>query len=201
MPARKRDEIVARALAEKINLRIGERHARHRAGRDHDAGDRRGGVARVRRQARLTPTIEAGAREALPAELKRASALPDPSGVPRPSLRDRAAALHAQAQRSRSRARPRDDSARLLHHEAQRDRGDDPADLAGIRQRCIRSRRASRPKAITRCSRGWNNGCATSPAMTRSRCSRIPARRANMPGCSRSAAITPRAASRIARSA
>jgi hypothetical protein len=49
--------------------------------------------------------------------------------------------------------------------------------------------------------RGWNNGCATSPAMTRSRCSRIPARRANMPGCWRSAAITPRAASRIARSA
>ena len=46
-----------------------------------------------------------------------------------------------------------------------------------------------------------NNGCATSPAMTRSRCSRIPARRANMPGCSRSAAITPRAASRTARCA
>ena len=46
-----------------------------------------------------------------------------------------------------------------------------------------------------------NNGCATSPAMTRSRCSRIPARRANMPGCWRSAAIMPRAASRIARSA
>ena len=38
-------------------------------------------------------------------------------------------------------------------------------------------------------------------AMTRSRCSRIPARRANMPGCSRSAPIMPRAASRIARCA
>ena len=49
--------------------------------------------------------------------------------------------------------------------------------------------------------RGWSDGCATSPAMTRSRCSRIPARRANMPGCWRSAAITPRAASRIARCA
>ena len=56
-------------------------------------------------------------------------------------------------------------------------------------------------RAITRCSSGSSNGCATSPAMTRSRCSRIPARRANMPGCSRSAPITPRAASRIARCA
>ena len=36
-PARRQSEIVARALAEKINLRIGERHARHRARRDHDA--------------------------------------------------------------------------------------------------------------------------------------------------------------------
>ena len=59
----------------------------------------------------------------------------------------------------------------------------------------------SRRRAITRCSHGWKNGSATSPAMTRSRCSRIPARRANMPGCWRSAAITPRAASRIAMSA
>ena len=55
--------------------------------------------------------------------------------------------------------------------------------------------------AITRCSPAWSNGCATSPAMTRSRCSRIPARRANMPGCWRSAPITQRAASRIATSA
>ena len=60
---------------------------------------------------------------------------------------------------------------------------------------------ADQARAITRCSSGWNNGCATSPAMTRSRCSRIPARRANMPDCSRSAPITLRAASRTARCA
>ena len=145
--------------------------------------------------------VEAGAREALPAELKRASRFPDPSGVPRPPLRDRAAALHAQARRPRPRARPRDDPARLLHHEAQRDHRDDPADLAGVRRTAsVRAARTGR-RAITRCSRGWSNGCATSPAMTRSRCSRIPARRANMPACSRSAAITPRAARRTARSA
>ena len=43
-------------------------------------------------------------------------------------------------------------------------------------------------RAITRCSSGSKSGCATSPAMTRSRCSRIPAPRANMPACWRSAA-------------
>ena len=96
--------------------------------------------------------------------------------------------------RPRPRARPRHDPARLLHHEAERHHRDDPADLAGIRDAAsVRAARAGRA-AITRCSRGWSNGCATSPAMTRSRCSRIPARRANMPGCWRSAAITPRAA-------
>ena len=66
---------------------------------------------------------------------------------------------------------------------------------------CIRLPRASRPRAITRCSRGWKNGCATSPAMTRSRCSRTRARRANMPGFLPSAPITPRAARGIAKSA
>jgi hypothetical protein len=44
-------------------------------------------------------------------------------------------------------------------------------------------------------SAGW----PTSPAMTRSRCSRIPARRANMPACSRSVPIIARAAIRAAR--
>ena len=60
--------------------------------------------------------------------------------------------------------------------------------------------RAASP-AITCCSSGWSNGCAISPAMTRSRCSRIPARRANMPVCWRFAATIKRAANRIARCA
>src|SRR5699024_11710185 len=42
--------------------------------------------------------------------------------------------FRSQAQRSRPRARPRDDPARLLHHEAQRHHRNDPADLAGVRQ-------------------------------------------------------------------
>jgi len=41
---------------------------------------------------------------------------------------------------------------------------------------------ANRRAAITRCSRGSRNGCARSPATTRSRCSRTPVRRANMQG-------------------
>ncbi len=69
----KQSEIVARARAEKLNLRIGERTLGYRAGRDHDASGRRGGVARLRRQAAYAD-VEAGARDALPAELKRASA-------------------------------------------------------------------------------------------------------------------------------
>ncbi len=50
-------------------------------------------------------------------------------------------------------------------------------------------------------SNGWNNGCATSPAMTRFRCNRIPGRRANMRACWRSAAITRPMASRTERCA
>ena len=197
----KQNEIVARALAEKINLRHRRRHARHRRRRDHDACHHRGGVARVRRQAVLCRHRGRAHARRLPAELKRGSAFLTHPGVPHPPLRDRAAALHAQAHRPRPRARPRDDPARLLHHEAERDHGDDPADLAGVRQPASVRARRSGARAITRCSSGWKNGCATSPAMTRSRCSRIPARRANMPGCSRSAPITPRAASRTARCA
>ena len=114
-----RDEIVARALAEKINLRIGDRHARHRAGRDHDASDVEA-VWRAFGGWLAYADVEAGARDALPAELKRSTRVSHPSGVSRPSLRNRIVALHAQTQRPRSGARPRDDSARLLHHEAQR---------------------------------------------------------------------------------
>ena len=46
--------------------------------------------------------------------------LPHPPGVPRAPQRDPAAALPAPPLRPRLRARPRDDPARLVHHEAQR---------------------------------------------------------------------------------
>ena len=43
-----------------------------------------------------------------------------------------------------------DDPARLVHHEAQRDHRDDPGDLAGVRARCIRSRRAEQARRLPR---------------------------------------------------
>ncbi len=49
-----------------------------------------------------------------------------------------------------------------------------------------------------RCSRNLRNGSRTSPAMMPSRCSRTPVRKANMPGCWRSATITQSAANRTA---
>ena len=58
----------------------------------------------------------------------------DPSGLSQEPGRERDDALHAPARGSRSRARPRHDSAGLLHDEAQR-HGRDAADhLAGIRR-------------------------------------------------------------------
>ena len=101
--------------------RSAKRHARHRAAtrpRRRRPSKRSG----ARSAASSTyAEIEAGARDALPAESEAHQRLSDPSGVPRAPLRDRNAALHAQAHRPRSRARSRHDPARLLHHEAQRD--------------------------------------------------------------------------------
>ena len=90
---------------------------------------------------------------ALAGEADARDPLPHPSGLPHASLGDRDAALHAQAQRPRPGARPRHDSARLVHDEAQCHGGNDPADLAANSETCIHLRRASRRAAITRCSR------------------------------------------------
>ena len=196
----KQSEIVARARAENINLRIGD-GTLGIALDETTTPDVVEAVWRAFGGALAYADIEAGARDTLPAELKRGSAfLTHPVFHAHRSETELLRYMRKLSDRDLALDRA-DDSAGLLHHEAQRHLRDDPADLAGIRQRCIRSRRASRPQAITRCSSGWSNGCAISPAMTRSRCSRIPARRANMPGCWRSAAITPRAANRIARCA
>ena len=93
----KQDEIVARALAEKINLRIGD------------------GTLGIALDETTTPAIveavwrafggklayaeiEAGARDDAAGRAEARQRVPHPSGVPHPPLRDRAAALHAQAQ-------------------------------------------------------------------------------------------------------
>ena len=107
----KQGEIVARARAEKINLGIGERSLRI-ALDETTTPEIVEAVWRAFGGKLAYADIEAGARDALPAELKRSGALPHPSGFPRPPLGDGTAALHAQAQRPRPRARPRHDPAR-----------------------------------------------------------------------------------------
>ena len=93
--------------------------------------------ARRRRRTRGTamPSAPRGARHAVP----------HASGVQPLSLGDGDAALPAPARRSRPRARPRDDSARLVHDEAQRDVGNDPGHVARVRRAAsVRARRTRR---------------------------------------------------------
>ena len=78
--------------------------------------------------------------------------LPHAPGLPPAPLRDRDAALPAQARRPRLRAGPRHDPARLLHDEAQRDHRDGAGHLARVRRSCTPSRRPSRPRATSRSS-------------------------------------------------
>ena len=157
-------------------------------------------MARVRRQA-VHADVEAGARETLPADLKRDSAF----------------LTHPVFHTHRSET----ELLRYMRKLADRDLALDRAMIPlGSCTMKLNATTEMIPltwpefcnlhpfapcgpghAAITRCLPGSKNGCATSPAMTRSRCSRIPARRANMPGCSRSAPIMRRAASRTARCA
>ena len=124
------NEITRAGARREYQLADRRRHAGHCARRDHDARYRRGGMARLRRQARLCGGRGRRARRAARRTRPARGGFLDPSGVSRLSLGDRDAALHAQARRPGSRARPRHDSAGLLHHEAQRHHRNDPADLA-----------------------------------------------------------------------
>ena len=76
--------------------------------------------------AEVEPSIPAGAAPK--------HALPRAPGVQHAPLRDGDAALHAHAAVARPLARAFDDPARLVHDEAQRHGGDDPGDVAGVRQ-------------------------------------------------------------------
>ena len=145
--------------------------------------------------------IEAGAREALPAELKRATAF----------------LTHPVFHAHRSETELLRYMRKLSDRDLALDRAMIPLGSCTMKLNATAEMipvtwpefGSLHPFAPRRAGQGLSravraalkNGCATSPAMTRSRCSRIPARRANMPGCSRSAPIMPRAASRIARSA
>ena len=103
-----------------------------------------------------------------------------------------------EARVARSLAHDFDDSARLVHDETERDGGDVSDFVAGIRQAA--SVCAGRPNdRLSRNVRATREiGSPRSPDLRRFRCSRTPDRKANTPGCSRSASITPRAAKRTA---
>ena len=140
------------AVAAGVNLRRVGRRARHLAGRDHDARRHRGALARLRRPATRSAsraaTLDAEvARRASREGLARKIAVPHASGLQPLPLRDRDAALPAQARRQGRGARPLDDPAGLLHDEAQRHERDDPGHLARVRARSIRSRRPTSGRA------------------------------------------------------
>ena len=99
------------------------RDDRHLARRDDDARGRRAHLRRVPRRHRAGDgggARRGGDRRAA-ARASADVAVPHPSGVPPPSLRNGDAALPAPARRPRPGARPGDDPARIVHDEAQRD--------------------------------------------------------------------------------
>ena len=144
-------------------------------------------LAHVRRRAaRRSPStdIDAAIGDATARSAAAHDAVPHASRVQPLSLRDRDAALPAPARRPRSRARPLDDPARLVHDEAQRDVRDDPGDVARVRRAA--SVRAGGPGGrLSHDDRASSSRCcARSPATTRCRCSPTRDRRANTRACS-----------------
>ncbi len=101
--------------------------------------------ARPRRRSRSRPARRAAIPPALGADVR----VPDASGVQHASLRDGDDALHPQPRAQGHRPRHVDDSARLVHDEAERGVRDAADHLAGVLAACIRSRRSSRRRAIT----------------------------------------------------
>ena len=147
----KRDAIIARSLAEKINLGID-------AGRLRIALDETTtpeiveAVWRAFGGTLAFAEVEASTRETLPAALQRSTRfLTHPVFNTHRSETEMLRYMR-KLERSRPRARPRHDPARLLHHEAERDDRDDPADLAGVRNAA--PVRAARPgKRLSRAVR------------------------------------------------
>ncbi len=112
--------------------------------------------------------------DAIPGALRAHGRLPDARGVPPLPVRDRDAPLPPPHGRQGPRARPHDDPARLVHHEAQRDHGDGADHLARVRRDPpLRARRAGRrlhradrrPRALAVRDHGVRRGVA--PAQRR----------------------------------
>ena len=138
------------------------------------------------RRARSRRSRSTGRPNGLAAELSRRpradDAVPHASGVQHASLRNADDAVHPQPRAQGHRPRHVDDSARLLHDEAERGVRDAADHVAGVRAGCIRSRRSSRRRAISRSSASSSGALRDHRASRPSRCSRTPARRASSPG-------------------
>ena len=140
------------------------------------------------------------APSAIPQALRPHRRDPPARGVPQLPQRTRDAALPAPSRRSRPRARPHDDPARLVHDEAQRHQRDGADHLAGVRRHAsVRARRPDRrvPQMIAELERAGRDH----RVRRRRRCSPTPGARASSPGCWRSGPTTAVAATTSARSA
>ncbi len=127
--------------------------------------------------------------------------VPDASRVHAVPHRDVDDAVSARAGGQGYRLGPQHDSARLVHHEAQR-RGRDGIDhLARIRASASVRPGLRHARGCVGSSPTWRAGWWTSPATTPSRCNPTPARKASTPACWRSTTTTKAAANRTATSA
>ena len=208
-PARRADR-AARDARHQLPLPR-RRHDQHRARRD----DRRrtmsrdivaafadGDTAPAERRRRSSPT---GRRPAPIADVSAPTSARTSAFLTHPVFNThhsetRDDALHPQPRAQGHRPRHVDDSARLVHDEAERGVGDAADHVARVLASCIRSRRSIRRRATSRSSPSSKRAVRRSPASRRSRCSRIPARRASSPACWSSARTTAIAATRIATS-
>ncbi len=124
-------EICERARQRRINLRrVDGDTVVAVARRDHDArrADRRHRGLRAQRRLDGVRRRRRPARGRAPHQR-----VPHPPRLPRAPVRDRDAALPAPPRRHGRGARPGDDPARLLHHEAERHHRDGAGDVARVR--------------------------------------------------------------------
>ena len=128
------------------------RTSRDRRGLRRVAGGRHR-RCRVRRATAVAPR----------ARFARVDTVPDPSGLQHASLGNQDDALHPEPRAQGRRPRHVDDSARLVHDEAERRVGDDAGHAGRSSRGCTRSRRRRRPRATRRSSTSSRRRCAGSP--------------------------------------
>ena len=123
------------------------------------------------------------------------------SGVQPVPLGDGDAAVYAASGGPGPGAGPGDDSAGLVHDEAECDDGDAAGDVAGVWESASVCASGQGARVMRRCWGSWRNGCARLRDTMRSRSSQTLARRVSMPGCWRLVLTTRAAVKATGRSA